>query len=224
MSFFSNNKPDSRCPGPIGGNALQGLCERVCIQTTKVFDSGIKQFQVFDQSITIDNLDPANPTFPLTFVSCNASGADASISNLTITRFDDRPNFARISADVNIPITVIYTDADGVEGTGTGTIVAPVDVIMYVPQPGLIPFAIDAFGSAVCSTGTFTSGSTLTITACVTVILRVVVEAQIMVPSYGYCAIPCLQDFTEQVCTGNVNLPLYPSSCNTNSCNNNCCR
>lgn len=217
MSFFSNNKENSRCPGPISGNATQGLCERVCIQTTKVFDSGIKQFTVTDATVTLTNLNPADPTEPLTFVGCSgASGQETVISNLVVDRFCDRPNFARVTADIAVPIVVTYTDADGVEGTGLGTLNTSVDVIMFVPQPALIPYAIEAFGSAVCSSGTFVSGTTFTISACVTIILKVVVEAQIMVPSYGYCSIPVLQDFIEANCNANTNLPLYPTSCTTN--------
>lgn len=217
MSFFSGNRDNSRCPGPINGNATTGLCERVCIQTTKVFDSGIKQFQITDTSITLTNLTPETPTEPLTFVGCTGAGGEETvISNLVIDRFADRPNFARVTADLAIPVNITYTDADGVEGSGTGFINTSVDVIMFVPQPALIPFALEAFGSAVCTSGAYVSGSTFTISACVTVILKVVVEAQIMVPSYGYCTIPVLQDFVESNCSPTNNLPLYPTTCGSN--------
>ena len=217
MSFFSNNKESSRCPGPINGNATQGLCERVCIQTTKVFDSGIKQFTVADTSVVLTDLTPENPVEPLTFLGCSTvNGQDAVISNLVIDRFADRPNFARITADVAVPVAINYADANGVEGTGSGFINTNVDVIMYVPQPSLIPFEIEAFASAVCSSGTYVSGSTFNISACITIILKVVVEAQIMVPSYGYCSIPVLQDFVESNCSPANNLPLYPSTCGSN--------
>ena len=36
MSFFTSNRSDF-CPGPIVGNPLNGLCERVCIETKKVY-------------------------------------------------------------------------------------------------------------------------------------------------------------------------------------------
>ena len=214
MSFFSCNRTDNKCPGPIANNPTQGLAERVCIQTTKVFDSGIKQFQLQQQTITLTDLTPANPVTPLTFVSCSTdTGVDTTITDLVIDRFDDRPNFARVTGNVNIPITVYYTDANGVEGRGVGIITVPQDVIMFVPQPAVIPFRVEAFGSAVCSDGTYVSGSTFTIDACVTLILKVVVTAQILIPSYGYCPIPELQDYNTEVCAGTGDLPLYPMSC-----------
>ncbi len=217
MSFFSNNKDCSRCPGPISGNATQGLCERVCIQTTKVFDSGIKQFTITDSAVTLTDLNPENPAFPLTFVGCSSvNGQETVISNLIVDRFVDRPNFARVTADIAVPVNITYVDANGTQGTGQGTINSNVDVIMFVPQPSLIPFEIEAFGSAVCSSGSYVNGTTFNISACVTIILKVVVEAQIMVPSYGYCTIPVLQDFIESNCSPANNLPLYPSTCGSN--------
>ena len=65
MSFYANNKSSSCCPGPINGNPLNGLCERVCIQTTKVFDSGMKR--ITETSIPITVTFTGTPTTPLTY-------------------------------------------------------------------------------------------------------------------------------------------------------------
>ncbi|MGN1212444.1 MAG: hypothetical protein ACI4TZ_00190 [Christensenellales bacterium] len=211
MSFFTSNRTD-RCPGPIVGNPLNGLCEKACIVTKKVFDSCINQFQAQNVDVAVTDFTPANPTLPLTFVGCSSTGEMATISNLSITRFDDRPNFARVTVDVNIPININYTDANGVPGVATGTMTVSEDVVMCVPQASVIPFTVEAFGSAICSDGEYIGENTFRITACVTVILRVVVEAELLVPSYGYCQIPPCQEFNTDVCEGAFNLPLYPTT------------
>ena len=211
MSFFTSNRTE-RCPGPIVGNPLNGLCERVCILTKKVFDSCINQFQAQNVDVIVTEYTPANPTFPLTFIGCSSTGEMATISNLTITRFDDRPNFARVTVDVNIPININYTDSNGVAGVAKGTLTVSEDVVMCVPQASVIPFTIEAFGSAICNDGEYIGENTFRISACVTVILRVVVEAELLVPSYGYCAIPPCQEFNNDVCAGAFSLPLYPTS------------
>ena len=215
MSFFSNNRTD-RSPGPIVGNPINGLCERVCILTKKVFDSCLNQFQAQNVNVTVDanTYNPENPTFPLTFVGCVSTGEQATTSNLTITRFDDRPNFARISVDVNIPITISYTDAGGVAGTATGFLTVNEDVVMNVPQASIIPFTVEAFGAAICSDGEYVGDNTFTITTCTTVILRVVAEVQLLVPSYGLCAIPPCQEYSNEICPGTFDLPLFPTSAN----------
>lgn len=219
MSFYTEARPGI-FPGQTN-NITNGLCERICIQVPKVFDAGMSQAQIEDYSLTLTNFNPANPTTPLTFVSGNSLGGTATVTNLTITRFDDRPNFARVQANVNIPVTVTYTDATNVPGTATGTITIAQDVVMYVPQPSLTPIDVVGFGSAVISAGTFnaTTGG-FNINACVTTILKVVATVDVLVPSYGYCPIPPFTPYTGgDVCPGVFDLPLYPTAVSPQSTN-----
>lgn len=211
MSFFSSNRQDNRCPGPITGNPLNGLCERVCIQTNKVFDSCRKQISETDLSLTLTNITPTGLVEPFTFVSASTNG-DAYFTNLVIDRFPDRPNFARVTGTVNIPLIVAFTDANGTEGTGTTTLTFNQDVILFVPQPSVVPFSIDVFAGVAITDGTFTGDNTFVVDACIQIILRVVVNTNILVPSYGYCPIPPCQNFSSNdVCPGYFDLPIYPS-------------
>lgn len=221
MSFFSGNRQGCN-PGPITGNPLAGLCEKACIQTRKVFDACMKQIQLDNVQVTLTGQTPADPVEPLTFVGCSTQVDDVVINNLVVDRFDDRPCFARVTGNVLVPITVNYTDANGVAGSGTGTITIPVDVVLYVPQPSVIPYQVTAFANAICSGGNWVSGSVFSVNPCLTLILRVVVDAELLIPTYGYCQIPPCQDYTQDVCTGFFDLPLYPAQqpVNTpNQCN-----
>lgn len=211
MSFFSSGNNEC-CPGPINGSPLNGMCERVCILTTKIFDSCIKVFHITDFQVTASDFDPPAPVQPLTFVSCESSGGDAIISNLNIERFIECPNFARVTADVGIPITITYTDANDVLGTASAILTVPIDVIMFVPQPSIIPFSVTAFARAICSGGSYIGNNVFSISACVSVIIRIVADVELLVPSYGYCCIPQCQDYPEDLCPGLTNLPLYPTS------------
>ncbi|MCQ2564592.1 MAG: hypothetical protein MJ152_01870 [Clostridia bacterium] len=212
MSFYTESR-QGIFPGQTN-NVTNGLCERICIQTTKVFDACMNQTQIEDYGLTLTGFNPPSPTTPLTFVSGNSLGGTATVTGLTITRFEDRPNFARVQATVNIPVTVTYTDANNTPGTATGTISIPQDVVLYVPQPSLTPIDVVGFGSAVISTGTYnpTTGG-FTINACVTSILKVVAVVDVLVPSYGYCPIPpCTPYSSGDVCPGVFDLPLYPTA------------
>ncbi len=209
MSFFTNRT--ERRPGPITGNAVNGLCEKVCIQTKKVFDSCMKQTQESDLLLTLTSQSPANPTEPLTFVSASSSIYNpATVTNLVVERFDDKPNFARVQCTVNIPVIVEYTDANNIPGTGEGIVSVDQDVILYVPQASIIPFQIEAFGGCSVPDGTYIGDSVFQIDACLTVILKVTVEAELLIPSYGYCMIPPCQEYTQEACNGFFDLPLYP--------------
>ena len=219
MSFYTDSRPGI-FPGQTN-NVMNGLCERICIQATKVFDACMLQSQIENYSLTLTNFTPANPVAPLTFVSGSSVAGTATVSNLVITRFDDRPNFARVQANVNIPVTVTYTDANGTPGTATGTITINQDVVMYVPQPSLTPIDVVAFGSAVIATATYnTETGGFTISACVTVILKVVAVVDVLVPSYGYCPIPPCTPYTgDDVCPGVFDLPLFPPAVSPQSSN-----
>jgi hypothetical protein len=77
----------------------------------------MQQSQLTDILLNITNLTPSNPTYPLTFVSAKSTVSQGVISNLLIEPLNERPNCARIKADITIPVSVAYTDANGVEGT-----------------------------------------------------------------------------------------------------------
>ena len=219
MSFYTDSRPGI-FPGQTN-NITNGLCERIAIQATKVFDACINQAQIDNYSLTLSNFNPANPTAPLTFISGSSVGSSATVSNLVITRFEDRPNFARVQANINIPVTVAYTDANNIPGSASGTITLSQDVVLYVPQPSLTPIDVIAFGSAVIASATYnaTTGG-FTISACVTTILKVVAVVDVLVPSYGYTQIPPCTPYTgDDICPGIFDLPLYPTAVSPQSSN-----
>ena len=209
MSFFSNFSSD-HCPGTITGNPLNGLCEKVCIQAEKIFDAGIIQTRLENYSVTLENLTPANPTYPLTFVSARSLSSEGTVSDVSIERQADK-QCARVQATITIPIEVVYLDANGTEGKATSSVVLNEDVLMYVPSASVMPFTVTSIASCVAPEGVWnTANDTFTISACVTVIIKIAMQVELLVPSYGYCAIPPAQEFSQEVCSGFFELPLYP--------------
>ena len=212
MSFYTNNRNSVCCPGPINGNPLNGLCERVCIRTTKVFDSCMRQLslQNVQQTVTFPG---GEPTQPITYVGAQSDPNNPStISNLVVDRLLDRPNYARVSGIINIPIVITYTDGNNVTGTVDSVTSIPFDVILFVPQPSIIPYRIESFGAVSSNIGTYSGNNIFTIDECVTIIIRVVVDAELCVPSYGYCQIPPAIEFSQDQCAGVFELPLFPTA------------
>lgn len=209
MSFYSNFQSD-KCPGAITGNPLNGLTEKVCIQAEKIFDAGIKQTQLENYTLTLTDIEPATITYPLTFISARSTTSEATVTNLSIDRQADK-RCARVQATLSVPLEVLFTDANGVEGTATATVTINQDVLLFVPAPSIIPFTVRGVMSAVVPDATFNAeGQTFTASICVTVILKIAMPVEILVPSYGYCVIPPAQDYSQEVCAGFFELPLYP--------------
>jgi len=209
MSFFCNFQSD-KCPGVINGNPLNGLYEKVCIEAQKVFDACMQQSQLTDIVLTLGSVTPATPTYPLTFVSAKSTVSVGTVSNLLIEPLPERPNAARVKADIIVPVSVAYVDANGVEGVGTSTVTIPKDVILNIPSASIMPYNVEAVVSLVSTQGTYTSENQFVIDACVSVILKVVMNVELLVPSYGYAAIPPCQEYTQEVCAGFFELPMYP--------------
>ncbi len=213
MSFFSNCSSD-RIPSRIAGNPINGLNEKVCIQAKKVFDACMKQSQEDGFVLTITNLVPDNPTYPLTFISARSLTTTAQITSLQVDPLQDRQNLSRVQISYTVPVEVLYTDANGVQGKGTSSITLSQDVILCIPSASIMPYEIEAVVSIVAPEGTYTSLNTFTVSCCVTSVLKVVMNVELLVPTYGYATMPQCQEFSQEVCSGFFELPLFPGECN----------
>ena len=209
MSFFTTNATD-RGPGRITGNPVNGLCERVVIQAQKVFDACIRQTQEEGITLALTGFNPENPVYPLTFLSARSTTNKGTVTNIKIDRLPDRQRFARVQATVTVPMEVVYTDANGVQGTAQSSVSIDQDIIMYIPEPSIIPFTVDAVVSIVAPEGVYVEGPTFTVTCCITMIMKIVMPVELLVPSYGYATIPPCQEYTQEVCSGFFDLPVYP--------------
>lgn len=209
MSFFCNFQSD-KCPGLIKGNPTNGLCEKVCIEARKVFDACMQQIQLSNIVLPLSNPTPSNPTYPLTFISAKSTTSQGVISNLVIEPLPERQNSARVKCDVTVPVSVAYTDANGVEGVALSSVTISKDVILNIPSASIMPYSVVSVVSLVSTLGNYTSENTFTIDCCVSIILKIVMDVELLIPSYGYTAIPPCQEYTQEVCAGFFELPMYP--------------
>lgn len=203
---------------PVNNLDGNNCSEKICIQGKKVFDACMKQVTLQQITVSVSDVNPPNPAVPLRFVSCKSTTTKGIIENLVVERLTERPKYGRVQADVVVPVEVTYIDSNNVEGVGQGTVTVPVDVVMFLPEPSIIPYAIEASVSAVSPEGQYSQTQVIdgvtyyifVINCCVTAILKVTMDVELIVPSYGYAVIPPCQDYTEEVCSGYFELPLYP--------------
>lgn len=263
MSFYSyKNANPCACPGTITGSALDGLQEKVCVQVKRVYDSCLQQEQLDDKQVTItsyamvapscntgcscncgcsdaaDTVPPTSaPVPPITFESCRSTTTEGTIRDLTVERLCDRPCFARVRCKIDVPIDILFVDSRCVEYIGKGVITVDKDVLLSIPDESIVPYSLESMVSAICVAGTYRGNNVFQLTVCVTVILKVLAQVEILIPSYGFCTIPPCEEFAENVCDEFFSLPLFPqaslcnnddvslrnSACNTGGCGC-CCR
>ena len=231
MSFYSyKNANPTACPCAISGNALDGLQEKVCVQVKRVYDSCLQQEQLDDKKVTItsyamvapscnnncscncsaENTETVAPTSapvpPITFESCRSTTTEGTIRNLTVERLCDRPCFARVRCQIDVPIDILFVDSRCVEYIGKGVITVDKDVLLSIPDESIVPYSLESMVSAICVAGSYQGNNVFKLTVCVTVILKVLAQVEILIPSYGFCTIPPCEEFAENVYTA-INRP-----------------
>lgn len=226
MSFYSyRNSNSSHCPASVTANeVLSGLNERVCIQVQRVYDSCLYQQQLDEQRVTLLSygLVPGSsdcaentatqPVLPITFESCRSTTTEGTIRNLSVERLCDRPCFARVRCQVEVPIDILFTDAACREYIGRGVISVDRDVLLSIPDESIVPYTIEAMASAVCVSGTYVGNNNFSLNVCLTVVLKVLAKVEILVPSYGFCEVPPCEEFASSVCDEFFSLPLFPQA------------
>ena len=167
---------------------------------------------------------PPRPVGAWTFESCRSASTSGTIRNLSIDRLCDRPQFARIKGIVDIPIDVLFTDARCQEWMGRATVSVTKDVLLAIPDESIVPFTLESLVSAICVSGEYLGNCKFEITICVTIVLKILAEVELMIPSYGFCQIPPCEEFAENVCDEFFSLPLFPQNagCNSNCACNGC--
>ena len=147
-----------------------------------------------------------------TFESCRSSTTAGRISNLSVERMTDRPQFARVRCTVDVPLDVLFLDQRCQEWMGQTVIQVDKDILLCIPDDSIIPFTLESLVSAICVSGSYIGNCAFDITVCVTVVLKVLAEVDILIPTYGFCQVPPCEEFAENVCDEFFSLPLFPQS------------
>ena len=149
---------------------------------------------------------------PITFESCRSTTTEGVIRNLSVERLCDRPCFARVKCQIDVPIDILFSDANGREYIGRGVVTVDRDVLLSIPDESIVPYTIEAMVSAICVSGTYVGNNIFELEICVKAILKVLAKVEILVPSYGYCEVPPCEEFADSVCDEFFSLPLFPQA------------
>ena len=168
--------------------------ENVCTCSCSACNTGISHAEAVENAENSPCPLP-QPCGAWTFESCRSSTTKGTISNLSIERMCDRPQFARVRCAVEVPVDVLFVDQRCQEWMGQTRICVDRDVLLCIPEDSIIPFTLESLVSAICVSGTYIGNCTFEITICVTIVLKVLAEVDIMVPTYGFCQVPPCEEF-----------------------------
>ncbi|MFA5449583.1 MAG: hypothetical protein WC292_04005 [Clostridia bacterium] len=179
-----------------------GTPERVCIQAKRVFDACISQFVQENETLTV-----SFPVQPLKFVGAQST-VPSIVSNVLITP-EPGSTCSRVQFCVTVPIQVVATDSCGNSVVGSTSVTFTKDLLMKVPKEGVVPVGVECTANIAGVNGKI-RGCKVSLTLCVTLITKVVADVELLVHSLGYPALPECQEYTEDVCSGHFNTPIYP--------------
>ena len=171
--------------GRISGDPTLGLCERVCIKVERIYDGCTEAHE--SQAFTLELMDvSAGATPPFVFISAEGSGTAAF--NYTVTPTSGRRS--RVSGTVDIPVAVAFSDAYGNQYTATSSIKLNREYLLRLPSNPLTPYRVEVAAVLASRIGSFLSDTVVSVNGCLALTAKVVVDEDILVPSYGNCVYP----------------------------------
>ena len=194
--------------GRIVGSPLNGLCERVCIEVPKVFDGCVTR--VNGQTFTLDvHHISADAQPPFRFVGASACGeATFAIGSITPCR----DGSSCIAGTVNIPVLVTFCDANNTLFSGTAQLSVRSEFNLRLPRETLVPYQIRTAANLSSNNGNFLTDDKVIVNGCYIIVTKVIVNVDLLVPSYGYCAYPQCVSCGDDPCNRLMDLPLFPLS------------
>ena len=171
--------------GRINGDPTRGLCERVCIKVERIYDGCTEAHE--SQAFTLELTDiSAGATPPLNFISAESSGL--ATFDYTVTPTSGRRSIVR--GTVDIPVAVAFTDAYGNPYTATSSIRLSREYLLRLPTNPLRPYRVEVAAVFAGRIGSFISDTAVSVNGCIVLTAKVVIDEDILVPSYGNCVYP----------------------------------
>ena len=192
---FKNSTSTNQCQNGVFG--------KVCIEAKRVFDACISRRNE-SLTLTVDF-----GTESAVSIQSIVNNGDSTLSSIVVTPIPDTCT-SRVQYTATIPLTIVGTNSSGTTITGTATTTVEQDIVLSVPQNGMIVPEIEATVLLRGLQNTVINGNVVTTNACITIITKVVADVILSMSTYGYPTLPVCQEYTQDVCSGVFNTPVYP--------------
>ena len=193
-----------KAAGRIVGNPLCGLCQRMCVEVRQVYDACIRRDNNINTSLVFTGYTAGTPAV----INRIDSGQPVTLTDVSVVA---GANCSEVGATVNVPLTMTYRNAAGEIGTAVSVLRYRKSVSLRVPRGTALPFTIEAVAVVASDIATYTASGSVNFTYCIMDIIKVIIVADILVPTYGYAVYP---DCTEcgRACPGITAASLYPTT------------
>lgn len=192
--------------GRISGNPLNGLCERMCINVDCVIDACRSRRANQTASVALTDMSVGMAS-PFEFIDAHGTGdSEFIVENVTQTNGTCR----QVSGTLRVSLIVHFRDANGVCGCARATLQLPRQIMLRVPQDDTADYRFTGEGVVVCTSGAFLSDSVVALTFCIAETYRTLVNADVLVPTYGFAVYPECRECNG--CDRLLNSAIFPES------------
>lgn len=193
--------------GKMNGSPLCGLCERVPISVRRILDGCRKVYNNVALEFTVSEFSPSSPIYPFGFLRLLSNG-QTSVTSLAITDYDSEKS--RVSMLTTTPLTVTFNDSSGNRFTAKTTLTLEREVLLKIPTSDYAIYSIEVATNLSSRVGRFVSPNLIRASCCIIQTIRVVTNAEILVPSYGDVTYPeCTEVDNANQCAGISDDPTF---------------
>ncbi len=184
----------------------------MCISADRVLDTALDVRELPNVVLNYNDLYPTGLISPFTFNGVVALNNEPNLRNVLYKNDANDATQLRVSLDVDIPVRIFLSDANGRPGTARATLTLHHDFLMDKPNQSIFPFRFEAMAAAGSSSGTFDNAGRLTVSLFAVVLIKMVVSALVRAFTDGYCT-PCpIRSTSATGGTKFLNLPFYPDA------------
>ena len=158
---------------------------RMIVSVPRVLDHAMVVTQDNQLSVPTGTV-PATAVEPFVVNKIVAVSTETQMSNITITPLGDNTNCSRVTATVQIPLTITITDANSLQFETHTNLTRNISVVLYIPDATAFPYTITAEGAFGFDHATATIDTTTITCASTKILIRVTATTDLLIPTYGY--------------------------------------
>ena len=181
---------------------------RVVVSVPRVLDSAMVVTQDAQLQIPAGTL-PRTVTTPCTVNRIQAAATETQMTNIVITPLGDHTRCARVTATVQVPLTLAMTDSNRVSFESHTSLTKNISVVLYIPEDTAFPYDITAEAAFGCDSATVTDENASIVCATTKILVRITATTDLLIPSYGYAPM----HRADNACSNSqnfLNQPLFP--------------
>ncbi|MCM1404389.1 MAG: hypothetical protein NC133_02725 [Prevotella sp.] len=182
---------------------------RVVVSVPRVLDSAMVVTQDAQLQIPSGTI-PSTAVEPFIVNKIQAVATETQMTNIVITPLGDNTRCSRVTATVQIPLTMTLTDANNVQIETHTSVAKNISIVLFIPEDTAFPYTITAEGAFGHDSATTTTDTATIACATSKILVRITATTDLLIPTYGYAPLQRAENNQCSESQNFLNQPLFP--------------